>query len=116
MKKITSKSKAILSGILDYFAETGEQALLPEVTKSLEKEILKSKGADEIIVTSAVKLTREQMKNLQAALQKILHIKLPIKNRIDENLIGGFTVKIRDWYLDASINHDLLLLKRSLLS
>lgn len=116
MKKITSKSEAVLSGILDYLAETGEQALLPEVTKSLEKEIHKLKGADEIVVTSVVKLTAQQIKNLQTVLKRILHVKLPVINRIDENLIGGFTVKINDWYLDASINHELLLLKRSLLA
>lgn len=116
MKKITSKSEAVLTGILDYLKETGDQALLPEVTKSLEKEILKLKETDEIIVTSAVKLTQQQIKNLQTTLKKILHVKLPVVNRIDKNLIGGFTVKINDWYLDASINRELLLLKRSLLS
>lgn len=116
MKKISSKSEAVLAGILDYLAETGDQALLPEVTKSLEKEIRKAKGADKIIVTSSIKLTPQQIKNLQAVLKKILHVKLPIVNNIDKNLIGGFTVKINDWYLDASINHELLLLKRSLLS
>lgn len=116
MKKLSSKSEAVFTGILDYLSETGGQALLPEVTKSLEKEILKLKGTDEIVVTSAVKLTQQQIKNLQAALKKILHVKLPVVNRIDTSLIGGFTVKINDWYLDASINNELLLLKRSLLS
>lgn len=116
MKKISSKSKAVFAGIMDYFKETGEKSLLAEVTTSLEKEILKSKGTDEVIVTSVVKLTQQQISNLREVLEKKLHVKLPLVNKIDKNLIGGFTVKINDWYLDASISHELLLLKRSLLS
>lgn len=115
MKKISKKSKRVLAGLMSYLTETGEEKLLPEVSKTLRDEVDRSKSKEEIIVVSAIKLTDGQKAELQTILNKELGKSLPIVNRIDKSLIGGFTVKIKDWFFDASIIRQLETLKRELL-
>lgn len=116
MKKITHTSRNVTRGVLDYLNEIGEQRILPEVTRSLEEVLQKAKRTDEISVTSAVAMTADQLKLLKSILSKALGVNLPIKNRVDNSLVGGFTVKVADWFLDASITYQLQILKRSLKS
>ena len=116
MKKVSRKSEAVLQGLLDYFSETRSEELLPEVTKSLEEIVTKSKETREIVVASVILFDFTQIEKLKMILKKLLNVNLPIVNKIDKKLIGGFTVRIGDWFLDASLIHQLQIIKRSLLS
>lgn len=116
MKKTSYKSKAIIKGLLDYLNQNSEQSLLGEVRIVLDSEIHKAEGADEILVTSTVKLTPFQLKNISGALYKNFKIRLPIINKIDKTLIGGFTIRIKDWFLDGSLAQEVQILKRSLMT
>lgn len=116
MKKLSTKSKAVLEGILDFIKETGEQNLLGEITNSLEKELAKTRGTDEIIVTSTVLLSPPQLKKIKNTLQKNLKVNLPVVNKIDKTLIAGFTIRVNDWYLDSSVRQALESVKRNLLA
>lgn len=116
MKKSSYKSTAVLAGLMNYLKETGEEKLLPEVTKSLEDEVAKSKKSDELVVSSAYLLTSKQLKLLKNLINNKLNVDLPIVNNIDKGLIGGFTVRVNDWFIDSSVSHQLQFIKRSLLS
>lgn len=116
MKKNSQKSNAVLTGLLDFLDDTGGKDLLSEVSQSLNKEVAKQKETDEIIVTSVIKLTPQQLKNIKVQTEKLLNVKLPVINKIDASLIGGFTIKVNDWLMDSSISHQMEILKRSLLS
>lgn len=115
MKKINLKSNAVLQGLLDYLGEKGEEDLLPEVTRSLEAIVAKTKKAEEILVYSAIPFTDEQLIRLKTILKKLLNIDLPIIDKVDKKLIGGFTIKVKDWFLDASLLHQLHLIRQQLL-
>lgn len=114
-KKISFKSKALIAGLLDYLDEKGDESLLSEVSKSLEREAGKKLGQDEIIVTSVVGMSPAQMNKIKLCLDKMLNKKLPAVNKIDQNLIGGFTIRVNDWFFDSSISHQIELLRQSLL-
>lgn len=116
MKKIAHKSRVVFDGILDFINESGEQRLLLELTESLEEELAKTRGTDEIIVTSAMPLTLPQLKKIKNTLQKHLKKKLPIVNKIDKNLVAGFTIRVNDWFLDSSIRQEMETLTRNLLA
>lgn len=113
---MSSTSKAVTDGLLDFLVEKGDQNLLSEVTDSLEKEIAKTKETNEIVVTSPVHLTPLQLKKIKTVVQKKMRVKFPIINKIDKKLIGGFTLRINDWFLDSSISHQIELSKRLLLA
>lgn len=115
MRKNNYKSDQMTKGILDYLDQKGEQNLLKEVTKSLQGQLAKKESANEIVVTSVVKLTSPQLSEIKSFFQKKMKLKLPAINLIDKNLIGGFTVQVNDWFLDASIENQIKTFKRILL-
>lgn len=115
MKKLSRKSNLVTKGLLEYLKETGKEKLIDEVAQSLGHEISKSKTSQKIIVTSAVALTNDEKIQLQKILNQKLQINFPLINKIDKNLIGGFTIKIRDFFLDASIAYELSNFKKHIL-
>lgn len=116
MKKLSSKSNAVVKGLVDYLKSEGEENILPEVTKSLEDLKAKAIRRDEIIITSSVQLTRSQLNEIQKVLKRKFFVEYPIINEINEDLIGGFTLKINDWFFDGSMSNQLRNIKRTLIS
>lgn len=115
MKKIKTKSELVVRGLLDYLSETNQTKLLPEVTEALKNLFQDKNKKKEIVVVSFVKLSDAQMENFRAVMKKLLGVDLPIVNNVNKKLLGGFTVSVGDWYLDASLQRELINLKRSLL-
>lgn len=108
-------SEELVKGLMEYLEDQGNLRLLPEITKSLENEVSKAQGKDEIIITSVVKLLDDQLQKIKLLLIKKLKKDLPVTNKIDSNLIGGFTIKVNDWFLDSSIVYEIEYFKRLLL-
>lgn len=115
MKKTHPKSQQVVQGLLDYLSETDQTRLLPDVADTLKGLFASSKAAKEIIVTSSVELDNSQVSEIGKIMNKILSVNLPVKNIIDEKILGGLTISVGDWYLDASLSHTLKNLKNKLL-
>jgi F0F1-type ATP synthase delta subunit len=115
MIKTIQKSDNIISGIMDYLSETGEEHLLTEVSRELEVIVKKSKSAEEIEVNSVVKMSHAQTLFIRQYIQKILKLDLPVVCTIDAKLIGGFTIQVGDWFLDASLKYQIESIKQTLL-
>lgn len=115
MMKSTKKSELVAQGLLDYLSETDQTKLLPEVTDKLAHLFQDSKKAKEVVVTSFIGLTHPQKENFRKIMQKILGVSLPVVDKVDKKLLGGFTVQVGDWFLDASLSRELRNLKRTLL-
>ncbi len=116
MAKKSEKPNLVVAGLLDYLSETGETKILPEVAQELENLLKESQRAEVITVSSYMPLSDEQMQKLKEIIKKLIKIDLPIVNRTDENLLGGFTIKVGDWFLDASISAQMNYLKKALVS
>lgn len=114
MKKLSRKSAVITKGLLDYLKETGKEKLLPEVVGSLQEESEKGKKKKEIVVTSAVELNTEEKQRLESLIKKKFSLDYSLVNQVDKNLIGGFTVKVDDWFVDASFLYQLKRLRNLL--
>lgn len=116
MTKKRDTSDTIVATLQDYLKEQSEDEILPEVLTKLKEIVSKTHKAREIIVTSAVPMREKDIASLQAMLKNIVRRDLPLVSRIEPALIGGFTVRIDDWYLDASIASQLTEMKRRLLA
>jgi F-type H+-transporting ATPase subunit delta len=115
MKKTETKPENIISGLMDYLSETGEEHLLQGVSSELDEIVQKSKKAEVIVVSSVVSLTDADKGKIEKYINGLLGIKLPVSNIVDKTLIGGFTIKVGDWFLDASLQYDLKNIKQTLL-
>lgn len=73
----------------------------------MKKNNEKSNDINLAVITSTVPLSKEQTDKLKQALKKIFAKDLTIENIIDRSILGGFSVKVGDWYVDATLLNDL---------
>ncbi len=69
----------------------------------------KGNGAatEEIVVTSAVALSAEQLGKIRKIIPVEITSSLPIINKVDKKILAGFIIEVGDWSLDASLNYEL---------
>ena len=72
-------------------------------------------GIANVHVTTAFDLASDQKSMLEEKFAKVLNKKVHITFSIDEKIIGGFLAKVRDTVYDASVSHQLDLLKKEFL-
>lgn len=64
-------------------------------------------------VCSVVPLSVAQLKALKARLDRITGKDVVLSQQLDEHLLGGFVVKVKDKVYDASLRHQLMALRAS---
>lgn len=84
-------------------AEIAEQFL------SMKDEHL---GIVNVVVATAFEIDDEQKEKLRAKFENHLNKKVKINFRLDKNVLGGFIAKVGDTVYDASIMHQLEMLKK----
>lgn len=75
------------------------------------------KGIAHAEVKSAFSLDESQLENIRTRLKEVLHKnEIIIQNKVDQSIIGGFVVRVEDTIFDASIKHQLVNLKKQILT
>ena len=117
MKKPNAKdSMSVVAGILGFLGDTGKTNLLPTVAQELDDVVEKSHPVDKIIITSAVVVSKDQIKKLQIIVNRYLQRDLPAVHTLDKTLLGGFSIRAGDFFLDASLSSEVAAMKRLLLT
>ena len=111
MSEISKTSSLVVQGLLDYLKETGQLKLLREVTQILDQKVGKSKKGDKIEVVSTIPMNQLQLKTLKDIVLEVFKENLPIENKINKGILGGFTLRVGDWFLDATLKRELENLK-----
>ncbi|MEE9903999.1 MAG: F0F1 ATP synthase subunit delta [Chlorobium sp.] len=101
---------------LKLLARKKRAGLLPEIITEFRTLLDERNGVINIDVSSAVKLSEEQSKDLVNQLSMFTGKKVRAKMTLREELLGGVTIKIGDTILDGSVKHQLQLLRQSLSS
>lgn len=66
----------------------------------------------EVTITSAIDLTNEQREELEEKLKAKLKKEIIPDYKVDKSIIGGFKARYKDTVIDASIKHQLEILKQ----
>ena len=69
-------------------------------------------GIVELLVRTAFELKDDQKEILKERFEKILNKKIIMNFKVNNNLIGGFIAQVGDTVYDASMKHQLELLKK----
>lgn len=109
-----SEVKKIVSGILRYLETTRTLHLLPQITEALSQRVHEQAEASQAIVTSSYKLGKQEIAQIQQALDTIFRKKLRVVNRIDSRLIAGLRISVRDKVIDLSLAKTLQNIKTKL--
>jgi F-type H+-transporting ATPase subunit delta len=111
-KKISKDSMVFIEFVISKQRESLLQAIGNRFLE-LRDEYL---GIANVVVTAASEFTNEQKNILQNRLEKILDKKVRLNFKTDLDLVGGFIAKVGDTLYDASIKHQLELLKKQFLT
>jgi F-type H+-transporting ATPase subunit delta len=96
---VEKKRESLLDTILKLFLEIRDEKL----------------GIVNVEVRTFIPFTNSQIELLKNKLENYLSKKVRFKFKIDESIIGGFVARIGDTLFDASIKHQLELLKKQFL-
>ncbi len=101
---------------LNFLILKGRENLLSIISKKFLELRDDYLGIVSVKVSSAVNLDNSQIKNLQAKFEKLLQKKVKFIFKIDTSVLGGFIAEVNDTVYDASLKHQLELLKKKFLS
>lgn len=112
LNQIFKSSHQITLGLLGILTDNKRIDLLKEVALKYIIQHEKLKGEDVAYVTTAVPLSATLEKKILAEVTKITGKKVTIENKVDENVLGGFVLRVGDLQYDASIANKLNNIKR----
>lgn len=99
-----------------YFVITkGREEILVDILETFESLRDEHIGVVKVDVTTAFDFSDEQKKQLEQKFESYLKKKVRLTYRVDRNIIGGFVAKVGDTVCNASIVHQLGLLKKEFL-
>ncbi len=100
---------------LEFIISKGREKTLSEILERFESLKDELTGYIKLDVTTAFNFTDEQKRHLQEKFESFLKKKVHLTFKVDQNIIGGFVAKAGDTVYNASIAHQLGLLKKQLL-
>lgn len=114
--------KAVFSGkvskqledALALLVQKGRAPVIPDVMKEFQAILYEQSGIVIALVESAIPLGESEKQTIAQKLEAISGKKIRIENKVNPELIGGFTARIGDTVIDGSVKHKLERLKEEL--
>ena len=100
---------------LKFLVEKNREDLLDHIAKIFLELRDEQLGIVNVEVSTAMDFTEDQVNLFKNNLEKFLGKKVRLSFKIDPDVIGGFVAKVDDTVFDASLKHQLELLKRQFL-
>lgn len=110
-KIFEGKVDAITIAFFRLLTKKKRENYLPEIAKEFVAQYHAHKGMVESTITTVAPLTDDMRKEVIAIVKKITNKDVVLNETINENLIGGFVLKIGDKQIDESISSKLRELK-----
>ena len=110
------KMADVIFNFLVLLVENKREMYLEDICRNFHTQYKRDQGIKEAVFTTTYKLedtTREQVEKKIAA---IFSSKVTLTEKVDESIIGGFTLKVDDQLVDASIASQLTKIKRELIN
>lgn len=107
-KKISADSK----NFLDFIVDKGREDIVFEIFKEFRNLRDKKEGILRAKIVSATELTAKLKEKVVKKLEQQTLKTVEPTYIIDENIIGGFIAEVNDTVYDASVRHQLKLLRK----
>lgn len=100
---------------LRFILEKNREMVLLDILKKFMELKNNYLGIVEIQVTTAIPFSENQVQELKSTFEQKLKKKVQFIFKIDSSVIGGFIARVNDTLYDASVRHQLEILKKQLL-
>jgi F-type H+-transporting ATPase subunit delta len=110
----TGKIDPLTHSFIHIILRKGRESLLAEMAAEFLHQYREIKGISIVEIASAEKLSPETLDAIRRKLvdSQLTHHQIEFKTQIDPELIGGFVVSFEDKLYDASIRHQLDMLRK----
>jgi F-type H+-transporting ATPase subunit delta len=110
----TGKVDPLTFAFLDIVVRKGRESNLSEIAQEYIHQYREIKGISIVEVTSAETLSADTLESIRKKLidSKLTHGHIEFKTAVDPSLIGGFVISFEDKLYDASVRHQLDLLRK----
>ena len=99
---------ALTLSIFDIITKKNREAILPSIAKEFHEQYNALKGVGVAMVTTAIPLDKKLKGEIEALVKKISsRDKVNIQEKVDEEIIGGYILKIGDRQIDDSLKSKL---------
>jgi F-type H+-transporting ATPase subunit delta len=98
-----------------FLVKKGRENLLYEIASKFIELRDEKLGIVNVNVRTAFELTEQQMNEIKNKIEKMLNKKARLKIKIEPDVVGGFIAQVNDTVYDASVKHQLEILKQQLL-
>lgn len=116
LREIFSKHvSADTINFIEFVVDKNRESALKDIAEKFLELKDEYSGVARVEIKSAFELSSEQKKMLEQRFESILNKKVIANYSVDEKVIGGFVAKVKDTVYDASIAHQLELLRQQLL-
>ena len=102
------------TNFLKVLGEAKRLSLLPDILSEYQKLLAKKNKLNNVLVTTAFELSKDQEDQLESLLKKRYGKNLSTIVKVDKDLIGGLTVKSGDEVIDLSTKGKLIKLKKQI--
>ena len=100
---------------IKFLVKKGRENLLQEIADKFLELKDEKLGIVNVNVRTAFELTDEQRNELKNKIESILNKKARFKIKVEPDVVGGFIAQVNDTVYDASVKHQLEILKQQLL-
>ncbi|MFO7621666.1 MAG: ATP synthase F1 subunit delta [Bacteroidales bacterium] len=104
----------ITMSLLDLVVSNGREKYLPAIARVFRSETMQHKGIMECLLTTAVRIGADLKKQISERIETVFKTRVELHENIDEEIIGGFILRMDDNYIDASIRNKLRKIRKEL--
>ena len=99
---------------IDLIVNKGRENILFEICNRFLQLSDEKLNRIKVEITSAIELNNEQKDNITKKLEEITQKQVIASYNLDNSILGGFKARFNDTVVDASVQHQLELLKKKL--
>jgi F-type H+-transporting ATPase subunit delta len=115
LHKIFSGSvETITLSLIDLVVKNGRESFLPAIARVFIHETLKYNDITVSVLTTAVKVDEKVKNQITSLISNVFKTKVQMEERIDEEIIGGFILRVDDNYIDASVKNKIRKLRKEI--
>lgn len=102
--------------LIDLVIKNGRENYIPAIARVFLSQTKEYKGITETVLTTAVTVDEGIKEQISTFISDAFKTKVELKEIVDNDIIGGFVLRIEDKYIDASIRTKLNKIKKELLT
>lgn len=113
MKEIfNGKVSDITMRFFDVVLNHGREGALYNITRAFENMYLDLKGIEKVEVTTAYPLSDSELKDIREKAAEYTGKQIELVQKVDDSILGGVVLRIRDQRYNGSLAHQLATLRR----